>query len=1414
MKVRHLLQLSLSAITCLLSIISDAQIHPLAFGAPAVNANWYKDYINYCRVEITAPSVIAQEVELYTTANNGSGGTGMWGGVVSTPIINVPVVMGAPDTFGCSGFGPGSMTGKIALIWRGNGCEFSYKALQAQNAGAIACVIINNFTGAPTGMGAGSYGSLVTIPVFMIRNIEGIAMTAQYHLLPAGSVKMTITPWGHGDANDLGMVPAGAAAWHNYAIPYRQLAPSGSSMPYKGMNGAFIANYGTHNATNVRVRDTLRFTPSGGGPSIVHTDASPVLAMFQPADSIYAMPDPAEYSFSATGTGRFDLRYVISSDTVDQYPTDNSTTCSFYTTDSVYSKGTYDFVNNVPASAIYYQYGGGSSDFMWGPTYYVQHGGTAISSVQFSLESIVPGPIGLTSMNIYAFKWIDGSGGQPLDGVMQIGELAPASLGVYSFLPTDTSGGVFKVRMGDPTTGVPGASILLDSNSWYYIAAEVPSGYYLGCDGFLSPYPRIYCRYHTSSTLDYSNALWVGDYSSMLSYPGAAEAPCPSTLTTYANSVDSFNYKNEKGLIPSIAMIVNNNPSVITGPASLCVATTVTLSDPLPGGTWSSSNTAVAKVGTTGVVTGISGGTATISYTTFGDLGTLTVTVNPVPGSGVISGATTVCQGAAVILSDGVAGGAWSSSATGIATVNSSGLVAGVATGTATISYSVTNPCGTSWAVRTMTVSATPTGSTISGPSGVCAASTITLSDGISGGVWSSSSTGIATVGSTGVVTGIAAGTAAISYFVSVSCGALTVVKVVTVSTFPTSGSISGPSTVCSGGVMALSDGIAGGVWSSSATGIATTGSTGVVTGVAAGTATISYSVTNACGTSTAIHAITVNAGPSGGSISGPSRVCRTATISLSDGLAGGAWSSSATSIATVGSAGKVTGVAGGTATISYSLTASCGTFTALHAVTVDDLPVIGVITGFPIVCKGDATTLSDSAPGGVWSSSATSVAIVGSTGVVTGIAAGTAVITYTVTNPCGAPFNMMTVTVDLTPTAPPISGSSVVCAGGTITLSDGVPGGTWSSSATSVATVSGGVVSGIAAGTATISYSVFVSCGIVSATQTVTVVSAPISGTISGPSTVCQGGTITLSDGAAGGVWSSSATAVATVSGTGIVSGVAGGTATVSYSVTNLCGTLAATKVVTVNPAPDAGTIIGASTLCQGGSAALSDGISGGAWSSDNTSVATVSGGVVNGIAAGSAGISYTVSNSCGSAHAAFTVTVSAPPADAGIITGPDTVCTGDSIVLANTTTGGAWSSVFGYSTVTGSGVVTGVTAGTDTIVYTVSNSCGSAIAVQAVTVLSASDCISFTRNNVSNTLYEVTVYPNPNEGEFTINVSSVINTDVTFTITNIVGENVKTFTGMTNKNIDVRLDQPGGIYLLSAASQGNKSVSKLVIR
>jgi type IX secretion system substrate protein/PA domain-containing protein len=564
----------------------NGQVHPLAYG-PVVNlggggtttaSNWYKDYVGR-RVTVVSPSSVSgdkQNIE----ATIGTGAS-EWPNIRDTDLINIPVVMPpSTDSYAVTTFAPGSMTGKICVLWRGpivGAVNFSTKALYAQNAGALACIIINEYPGqGPVGPGYSS--GFITIPVYVIGNLDGIAIANAYNLLPGGvGMNMTITHWGQGLTQDLGFVPEGYSIWHNNVIPANQLASSGNPMAYYGLGGAFIANFGTNAATNVKVSDSLSFTPAGGGAAtVLHTGVSPTLTTFNPIDSIYAMFSSSEYTIAPpAGNGTFNLTYKISSTETDLYPGDNTVSYSFYTSDSVYSKSRYDLVNRTPLSSSYLQFGT-TTDFLWGNMYYVAHGGAAISSVQFSIanKNSIFGQIGSGPMNIFVFKWVDGdptniTGNVP-DSIVENGELTPVALAAYPFSsPTDTSELTFTQIMGDPSTGVPGASpILLTDNTWYYVAVEVVGGYYLGCDGFLSSYPRVYGRYHSSNhNFEYPGVQWGGDYNSgstpLTGNYGQGDGPCAGSQTGLIKSVDSFNFAGMKGLIPSVALIVNNNPAAV-----------------------------------------------------------------------------------------------------------------------------------------------------------------------------------------------------------------------------------------------------------------------------------------------------------------------------------------------------------------------------------------------------------------------------------------------------------------------------------------------------------------------------------------------------------------------------------------------------------------------------------------------------------------------------------------------------------------------------------------------------------------------------------------------------------------------------------------------------------------------------------
>ena len=324
---------------------------------------------------------------------------------------------------------------------------------------------------------------------------------------------------------------------------------------------------------------------------------------------------------------------------------------------------------------------------------------------------------------------------------------------------------------------------------------------------------------------------------------------------------------------------------------------------------------------------------------------------------------------------------------------------------------------------------------------------------------------------------------------------------------------------------------------------------------------------------------------------------------SESDVTAYAAWSSSNASVATV-SAGKITAKAVGTATI----TATYNGYTAKSTVTVTDAVtydyqlspsstslVNGRTTKFTVVKRtftnGTQTNGQDVSSTFTWTSSNTSVATVGSNGVVTGVGKGTATITakYGETTLTGTVTVTPAYTYELVLNR--TSMSMAKGATGTIvatykTYADGVlesstnvtSTATWSSGNTSVATVSGGTVTGQGVGTATI-------------TATYNGKSATCSVTVVGSATLSLGWTsATMEKGAvrtnaaiynpnngtastnvtSSAVWTTSNAGVATA-GSGTITAQGKGTCTITVTYNGLSASCTVTVTDNDTPLPNA---------------------------------------------------------------------------------------------------------------------------------------------------------------------------------------------------------------------------------------------------
>ena len=669
-------------------------------------------------------------------------------------------------------------------------------------------------------------------------------------------------------------------------------------------------------------------------------------------------------------------------------------------------------------------------------------------------------------------------------------------------------------------------------------------------------------------------------------------------------------------------------------------------------------------------------------------------------------------------------------------------------TGTVTVTYFDPNGNCVGFGTTTIKIRVNPLPSVApigGGAASVCVGGTTpTFTDATSGGTWSTSDATIATIDVTGIVSGIAAGPVNIIYSFTDAKGCTnTAITLLTVYDYPIVAAIGGgAATVCVGSnTPAFTDATAGGVWSITAgTGTASIDNlSGIATGLTGGTVTVVYTVTNAGGCVTTVSTpLTVNSLPAAGAIAGgAATVCvGSTTPAFTDGIAGGTWSTSDLTIATIDVNGIATGVAPGLVQVIYTVTISGCTNTATTPLTVTALPSVAAIGGgAATVCIGSTTpAFTNATAGGVWSiTDGTGDASVDINGIVTGNLAGTVSVVYTVTS--GGCTNTATalLTVNALPPVAAIQGGLAnVCVGSnTLPFTDATPGGTWSIiPGTGTASIDNltGIVTGLTAGTVTVVYTITSGGCTNTATAPLTVSGtmpaiSPIGG---GAAAICIGATTTFTDATGGGTWSiiNGFPGTASIDAGGVVTGLSAGPVTVVYTTSNGTCTSVATTLLTIEqlPTPIGG---GAANVCVGlTTPSFTNGTSGGAWFiAAGTGTASIdAGGVVTGLTAGTVTVVYAVNNSCGPHVATVPLTINSLPVVASIGGGAPAVCAGlTTPAFTDATAGGTWSITNGTGTAiidNLTGIATGLTAGTVTVVYTYSNGTCSNTATTALTI------------------------------------------------------------------------------------------------
>ncbi len=522
------------------------------------------------------------------------------------------------------------------------------------------------------------------------------------------------------------------------------------------------------------------------------------------------------------------------------------------------------------------------------------------------------------------------------------------------------------------------------------------------------------------------------------------------------------------------------------------------------------------------------------------------------------------------------------------------------------------------------------------------------------------------------------------------------------------------------------------------------------LSGSTAGTYTVTNTIaaSGGCAVVTATSPITITAIPAATISYTGTPFCRSAgPVNVTrTGASGGAYSVLPSGLSIDPSTGTITPSTStaGSYTVTYTIAAAngCGVVTATAPVTITALPAATFsYTGTPYCSNG--TNPSPVFSGGGVAGTFTSTAGLNFVSTATGVVnlSGSTAGSYTVTNTIAASGGcaVVTATSPITITTLPAatisySGTPFCRSAGIVSVTrTGTAGGTYSVSPSglSIDPSTGTITPGTStAGSYTVTYTIAAAngCGVVTATAPVTITAVPTasisySGTpfctsLSSPQTVALSGT-----GAYTGGTFTSAVGLTINSSTGAItpSSSTAGPYTVTYTIpaSGGCSSVAVTAAVTITALPAATFSYTGTPYCSNGTnpspVFSGGGVAGTFTSTAGLNFVSTATGVVN--LSGSTAGSYTVTNTIAASGGCAVVTATSPiiintaPAS---ITGNLNVCVRSASTLASTTSGGTWSSSNpAVATINSSGVVTGISAGTSLISYTLGTGCVSTATV-----------------------------------------------------------------------------------------------------
>jgi hypothetical protein len=228
------------------------------------------------------------------------------------------------------------VTGKIAVIYRG-GYSFAGKVWRAQEAGAVAVIMINNLLDpvliTMSANTADDTSSWVTIPAVFISQLDGAQLRDE---IIAGGLMGFIGNKNGFYGNDLGITA-------DYVIR----APQSSMIQglaldeneFSASIGTWVRNYGSNDQTGIIVNGMV----DSDGNNLYNEDA----VAFDLASGDSAFVPLPNFSQSSYELATYNIAYSVSSDSTEDFNDDNA-----YDVDFAFDENLYSFVSVTDGEPI------------------------------------------------------------------------------------------------------------------------------------------------------------------------------------------------------------------------------------------------------------------------------------------------------------------------------------------------------------------------------------------------------------------------------------------------------------------------------------------------------------------------------------------------------------------------------------------------------------------------------------------------------------------------------------------------------------------------------------------------------------------------------------------------------------------------------------------------------------------------------------------------------------------------------------------------------------------------------------------------------------------------------------------------------------------------------------------------------